>query len=186
MLPPSDTQELSPNKFKAVTCRSDVSEGSQLRISGVSLELMIITASASLVPRNRVKFQYLEEVRTFSLAVRFFFLRLVFVAYGELAWSSVLKRLKFSLVFPCLRWKSTYRFPPVRKLDLSVSRRGGHNKGGRKQTRANENKRRQTLTNTSKRRGANAQAKSSKRGQRKQTLTPPNYFGFLHPPLQSP
>ena len=38
----------------------------------------------------------------------------------------------------------------------SVSRRGGRNKGGRKQMRANASKRRQTRTNASKRRGANA------------------------------
>ena len=64
----------------------------------------------------------------------------------------------------------------------SVSCRGGRNKGGRKQMRANANKRRQTLTNASERRGANA----SKRGQTQTNAHIPLYCGFLHPPLQSP
>ena len=71
----------------------------------------------------------------------------------------------------------------------SVSRRGGRNKGGRKQMRANASKRRQTRTNASKRRGANL-PNASKREQtwanvdkRKQTLTPPllRFFTFYTP-----
>ena len=69
----------------------------------------------------------------------------------------------------------------------SVSRRGGCNKGGRKQMRANANKRRQT---SDKRRGENAEAKTqanaSKRGQTQTNAYTPLYCGFLHPPLQSP
>ena len=69
------------------------------------------------------------------------------------------------------------------RASCSVSSRGGRNKGGRKQMRANANKRRQTRTNASKRRGENA----SKRGQTQtNAYTPPLYCGFLHPPLQSP
>ena len=52
--------------------------------------------------------------------------------------------------------------------------RGGRNKWGRKQMRANANKRRQMLTNASKRRGENA-------SKRKQTWT--NASKRLHPPL---
>ena len=68
-----------------------------------------------------------------------------------------------------------------------ASRRGGRNKRGRKQMRANANKRRQTSTNASKRRGENA----SKREQtctnkRKQTLTPPLYAVFFDTPLCNP
>ena len=69
-----------------------------------------------------------------------------------------------------------------------VSRRGGGNKGGRKQMRANANKRRQKLTNASKRRGENA----SKRKQtlanvdkRKQTRTPP-FIAVFYTPLCNP
>ena len=173
--------------LKDVTCRSDLYERSQLRISGVSLELMIITASASLVPRNRVKFKYLEEGRTFSLTLRSFFSGLVFVAYGELAGSSLLKQLNFSLVFLAYGGSRLTGSPPVRKLDLSASRRRGRNKGGHKE------KMRASETNADKRwqTQANAEAKMPKQtranaDKRKQTLTPPNYCGFLHPPLQSP
>ena len=56
----------------------------------------------------------------------------------------------------------------------SVSRRGGRNKGGRTQMRANANKRRQTLTNASKRRGENA-------SKHEQMWT--NANKRLHPPL---
>ena len=55
-----------------------------------------------------------------------------------------------------------------------MSRRGGRNKGGRKQMRANPNKRRQTQTNASKRRGENA-------SKREQTWT--NASKRLHPPF---
>ena len=63
------------------------------------------------------------------------------------------------------------RFDPLRN---SVSPRGGRNKGGRKQMRANANKRRQTLTNASKCRGENAsKRKQTLESKRKQMLTPP-------------
>ena len=74
----------------------------------------------------------------------------------------------------------------------SVSRRGGRNKGGRKQMRANANKRRQTLTNASKRRGKNAskrkqtQAKASKRGQTQTNAYTPPLLWFLTPPFAIP
>ena len=81
---------------------------------------------------------------------------------------------------------------PQEKSQISVSRRGGRNKGGCKQMRANANKRRQTLTNASKRRGENASKRrgenASKRKQtranvdkRKQTLTPPFVAVFYTP-----
>ena len=59
--------------------------------------------------------------RSFLLMVRYFFLRLVFVAYGKLAWSFLLPvEIRFGLF--CLRWKVVWpfllTFPPVRKLDL--------------------------------------------------------------------
>ena len=61
----------------------------------------------------------------------------------------------------------------------SESHRGGRNKGGREQMRANANKRGQTLTNASKCRGENA----SKRGQMQTNAYNPLYCGFLHPPF---
>ena len=70
-----------------------------------------------------------------------------------------------------------------------MSRRGGRNKGGRKQMRANASKRRQTRTNASKRRGENASKRKQTRAnvdKRKQTLTPPFIAVFYTPPLQSP
>ena len=66
----------------------------------------------------------------------------------------------------------------------SVSRRGGRNKGGLKQMRANANKRRQTLTNASKRRGENASKRKQTRAnvdKRQQTLTPPLIAVFAPP-----
>ena len=69
----------------------------------------------------------------------------------------------------------------------SVSRRGGRNKGGRKQMQANANKRRQTSTYASKRRGENASKRKQTRAnvdKRKQTQTnayTPLYCGILHP-----
>ena len=87
------------------------------------------------------------------------------------------------------KWRASLRQRHgLEKAGFSVSRRGGRNKGGRKQMRANASKRRQTRTNASKRRGANA----SKREQtwanvdkRKQTLTPP-FIGFFTPPFAIP
>ena len=65
----------------------------------------------------------------------------------------------------------------------SVSRGGGRNKGGRKQSE-------QTQTNASKRRGENASKRrgenASKRGQTQTNIYTSLYCGFLHPPLQSP
>ena len=69
-------------------------------------------------------------------------------------------------------------------IPIPVSRRGGRNKGGRKQMRANANKRRQTLTNASKREQTRANA--SKRGQTQTNAYTPLICGFGHPPLQSP
>ena len=69
-----------------------------------------------------------------------------------------------------------------------MSRRGGRNKGGRKQMRANASKRRQTRTNASKRRGANASKREQTRAnvdKRKQTLTPP-FIGLFYTPLCNP
>ena len=71
---------------------------------------------------------------------------------------------------------------------FSVSRRGGRNKGGRKQMRANANKRRQTLTNASKRRGEDASKRKQTRAnvdKRKQTLTPP-FIAVFYTPLCNP
>ena len=88
---------------------------------------------------------------------------------------------------------ANHRFKAIRAnrlhvMKISVSRRGGRNKGGRKQMRTNASKRRQTRTNASKRRGANA----SKREQtwanvdkRKQTLTPP-FIAVFYTPLCNP
>ena len=85
--------------------------------------------------------------------------------------------------------------PPVWKppglaslKQYSVSRRGGRNKGGRKQMRANANKRRQTLTNASKRRGENVSKRKQTRAnvdKRKQTLTPP-FIAVFYTPLCNP
>ena len=78
------------------------------------------------------------------------------------------------------------------KRFYSVSRRGGRNKGGRKQMRANANKRRQTLTNadkrkqTQRRKRKQTQTNASKRGQMQTNAYTPLYCGFSHPPLQSP
>ena len=71
---------------------------------------------------------------------------------------------------------------------FSVSRRGGRNKGGRKQMRANASKRRQTRTNASKRRGANASKRKQTRAnvdKRKQTLAPP-FIAVFTPPFAIP
>ena len=73
-------------------------------------------------------------------------------------------------------------------LRFSVSRRGGRNKWGRKQMRANANKRRQTQTNASKRRGENASKRKRTRAnvdKRKQTLTPP-FIAVFYTPLCNP
>ena len=75
-------------------------------------------------------------------------------------------------------------------IQKSVSRKGGRNKGGRKQMRANANKSRhcQTLTNASKRRGENASKRKQMRAngdKRKQTLTPP-FMAFFYTPLCNP
>ena len=76
-----------------------------------------------------------------------------------------------------------------RQKTKSVSRRGGRNKGGRKQMRANANKRRQMSTNASKRRGENASKRKLTRAnvdKRKQTQTnayTPLYCVFFTPPL---
>ena len=73
-------------------------------------------------------------------------------------------------------------------LKASVSRRGGRNKGGRKQMRANANKRRQTQTNASKRRGENASKRKQTRAnvdKRKQTLAPP-FIAVFYTPLCNP
>ena len=64
--------------------------------------------------------------------------------------------------------------------DCSVSRRGGCNKGGRKQTRANANKRRQTRR---KRRGENAEAKTQANANKR--VHPP-LLPFLKPPFAIP
>ena len=61
---------------------------------------------------------------------------------------------------------------------LSVTQRGGRNKGGRKQMRANASKRRQTRTNAERKRRAQTQANATKREQ-KWT----NANKRLHPPL---
>ena len=69
-----------------------------------------------------------------------------------------------NLSFACLGLRGADVYPPraglqqngpftISVVDSSVPRRGGRNKGGHKQMRANANKRRQTLTNASKRRG---------------------------------
>ena len=74
------------------------------------------------------------------------------------------------------------------RFQKSVSRRGGRNKGGRKQMRANANKRRQTLTNASKCRGENASKRKQTRAnadKRKQTLTPP-FIVVFYTPLCNP
>ena len=75
-------------------------------------------------------------------------------------------------------------------LIKSVSRRGGRNKGGRKQMRANANKRRQTLTNASKRRGENARANASKREQTwinaNKRLHPPPFIAVFYTPFAIP
>ena len=56
----------------------------------------------------------------FHLKLGIFYLRLVFVAYGQLAWSSLLTvEIRFGLV--CLRWKIGLVFltvSPVRKMGL--------------------------------------------------------------------
>ena len=63
---------------------------------------------------------------------------------------------------------------------ISVSRRGGRNKGGRKQMRANANKRRRGQTQ------ANAEAKTQANvDKRKQTLTPP-FIAVFYTPLCNP
>ena len=74
------------------------------------------------------------------------------------------------------------------KKFMSVSRRGGRNKGGRKQMRANANKRRQTLTNARKRGGENASKRKQTQAnvdKRKQTLTPP-FIAVFYTPLCDP
>ena len=66
--------------------------------------------------------------------------------------------------------------------------RGGRNRGGRKQMRANANKRGQTLTNANKRRGENASKRKQTRAnadKRKQTLTPP-FIVVSYTPLCNP
>ena len=69
----------------------------------------------------------------------------------------------------------------IPKKSFSVTQRGGGNKEGREQMRANANKRRQTLTNASKRRGKNASKQRANVDKGKQTLTPPFIVFGLHP-----
>ena len=67
---------------------------------------------------------------------------------------------------------------------LSVSRRGGRNKGEHKQMRVNANKPRQTLTNADKRREMQRRKRKQTRAnvdKRKQALTPPLIVVFTPP-----
>ena len=86
-------------------------------------------------------------------------------------------------------------FQPFVWWIFSVSRRGGRNKGGLKQMRANASKRRQTRTNASKRRGKmcensskrkQTQANASKRGQTQTNAYNPLYCGVFTPPFAIP
>ena len=76
------------------------------------------------------------------------------------------------------------------RLFCSVSRREGHNKGGRKQMRANASIRRgenaDKRKQTQRRKRKQTQANASKRGQTQTSAYTPVYCGFLQPPLCNP